>query len=229
MNTEVPTLARKAIAELLGTFVLVCFATGVMISGVVPFMGLALSPALAVFILILTLGYISGAHFNPAVSLAFLLLKQMNLKEFITYVLAQLAGSAIAALSMFVIFSKAKSNVVHSGVNQLAHGTSFLTGFFLELGMTIVFILVVLLASQVRANEPKQLAPFSISIAVFGLLLTFGPLTGACFNPARWFGPALASGFWNNGAIYIFAPMIGSVLGVFTFRYLSSGAGRNPA
>ena len=106
MNTEVPTLARKAIAELLGTFVLVCFATGVIISGVVPFMGLALSPALAVFILILTLGYISGAHFNPAVSLAFLLLKQMNLKEFITYVLAQLAGSAIAALSMFVIFLK---------------------------------------------------------------------------------------------------------------------------
>ena len=228
MNTSTPSLSRRAVVEFFGTFLLIVFATGVIISGSVSYLGISLAPALIVFVLILTVGYISGAHFNPAVSLAFLMMKKLSTRDFVVYVIAQLAGSALGALSLVGIFSKSKTDAVHSGVNSLSPTSTFFTGFLVEVGITLLFVFVILMATQMPNNSP-QWAPFAIAITIFSLLMTFIPVTGACFNPARWFGPALISGHWENGALYIFAPMIGGVLSVFAFRYLSSGAGRNPA
>lgn len=223
------SLLKRSIVEFFGTFFLVSIATGAIIHGQVPLIGIAIAPALAVLVMIPTIGSITGAHYNPAVSFSFFLLKKMNAKEFISYVSAQLSGSALAALALCAVYTKSAASAVQHGVNSLSPSTSYLSGFIIEMVITLIFVLLLLMATQVSSNIPTQWAPVSISITIFALLLAFIPATGACFNPARWFGPALIGGNWINATLYIFAPLLGGALAVPAFRYLSAGEGGKPA
>ena len=214
-------MLKKLAVEFFGTYLLVIAATGVIISQDVPFIGIAASPAVAVMIMILVLGHFSDVHLNPAVSLAFLILKKISLKTFMAYVGWQLVGAAFGALTLQAIYTQKVAAEVKNGVPAMSPQATYITGFALELVMTAILVLVILLMTQDKANKNAALAPIAIALTIFVLILITGPIEGTGINPARWFGPALAGGYWNNWTIYVIAPLLGGALGAFSFRALA--------
>ena len=214
-------MLKKLAVEFFGTYLLVIAATGVIISQDVSFIGIAASPAIAVLIMILVLGHFSDVHLNPAVSLAFLILKKISLKTFIAYVGWQLVGGAFGALTLKAIYTQKVAAEVKNGIPAMSPQATYLTGFVLELVMTAILVLVILLMTQDKANKNAASAPIAIALTIFILILITGPIEGTGINPARWFGPAIASGYWDNWTIYVIAPLLGGVLGAFSFRALA--------
>ena len=214
-------MLKKLVVEFFGTYLLVIAATGVIISQDVPFIGIAASPAIAVMIMILALGHFSDVHLNPAVSLAFLLLKKISLRTFIAYVGWQLVGGAFGALTLKAIFTQKVAAQVKNGVPAMSPQATYLTGFALELVMTAILVVVILLMTQDKANKNSASAPIAIALTIFVLILITGPIEGTGINPARWFGPALAGGYWDYWTIYTIAPLIGGALGAYSFRALA--------
>lgn len=214
-------MLKKLAVEFFGTYLLVISATGVIISQSVPFIGIAASPALAVMVMILALGYFSDVHLNPAVSLAFLILKKISPSTFVAYVGWQLAGGALGAFTLKAIFTQKVAAQVKNGIPAMSPQATYLTGFALELIMTAILVLVILLMTQDKANKNSASAPIAIALTIFVLILITGPIEGTGINPARWFGPALAGGYWDNWTIYAIAPMLGGALGVYGFRALA--------
>ena len=214
-------MLKKLAVEFFGTYLLVIAATGVIISQDVPFIGIAASPAIAVMIMILVLGHFSDVHLNPAVSLAFLILKKISLKTFIAYVGWQLVGGAFGALTLKAIYTQKVAAEVKNGIPAMSPQATYLTGFALELVMTAILVLVILLMTQDKANKNAASAPIAIALTIFVLILITGPIEGTGINPARWFGPALAGGYWDYWTIYVIAPLLGGALGAFSFRALA--------
>jgi len=215
-------MLKKLAVEFFGTYLLVIAATGVIISQVVTFIGIAASPAIAVMIMIMVLGHFSDVHLNPAVSLAFLILKKISLKTFAAYVGWQLVGGAFGALTLQAIYTQKVAAQVKNGIPAMSPHATYLTGFALELVMTAILVLVILLMTQDKANKNASSAPIAIALTIFVLILITGPIEGTGINPARWFGPALAGGYWDNWTIYVIAPLIGGALGAFSFRALAA-------
>ena len=214
-------MLKNLVVEFFGTYLLVIAATGVIISQEVPFIGIAASPALAVMIMILALGHFSDVHLNPAVSLAFLILKKMSPKTFVAYVGWQLVGGACGAFTLQAIYTQKVAAEVKNGIPALSPKATYLTGFALELVMTAILVLVILLMTQDKANKNATSAPIAIALTIFVLILITGPIEGTGINPARWFGPAIAGGYWENWTIYVIAPLLGGALGAFSFRALA--------
>jgi len=214
-------MLKKLAVEFFGTYLLVIAATGVIISQDVTFIGIAASPAIAVMIMIMVLGHFSDVHLNPAVSLAFLILKKISLKTFAAYVGWQLVGGAFGALTLQAIYTQKVAAQVKNGIPAMSPHATYLTGFALELVMTAILALVILLMTQDKANKNASSAPIAIALTIFVLILITGPIEGTGINPARWFGPALAGGYWDNWTIYTIAPLIGGALGAFSFRALA--------
>ena len=214
-------MLKKLVVEFFGTYFLVIAATGVIISQNVPFIGIAASPALAVMIMILALGHFSDVHLNPAVSLAFLILKKISPKTFMAYVGWQLVGGACGALTLQAIYTQKVAAEVKNGIPALSPKATYLTGFALELVMTAILVLVILLMTQDKANKNAASAPLAIALTIFVLILIAGPIEGTGINPARWFGPAIAGGYWENWTVYVIAPLLGGALGAFSFRALA--------
>ena len=214
-------MLKRLAVEFFGTYLLVIAATGVIITQSVPFIGIAASPAVAVMVMILALGHFSDVHLNPAVSLAFLALKKISLKTFIAYLGWQFVGGALGALTLKAIFTQKVAAQVQNGVPAMSAQATYLTGFALELVMTAILVLVILLMTQDKANKNAASAPLAIALTIFVLILITGPIEGTGINPARWFGPALAGGYWNNWTIYTIAPMLGGLLGAYSFRALA--------
>lgn len=214
-------MIKRLAVEFIGTYLLVIAATGVIISQSVPFMGIAAAPAIAVMIMILAVGHFSDVHLNPAVSFGFLVIKKISPKTFFAYVGWQLLGGALAGLTLSTVFTQKLASQVHNGVNELSPNATYLTGFIIEVILTAILVIVILQMTQDKANSNSQSAPIAIALTIFILILVAGPIQGACFNPARWFGPALAGGYWINWSIYAVAPMIGGALGALAHRAMA--------
>ena len=214
-------MLKRLAVEFFGTFLLVIAATGVIITQEVPFIGIAAAPAIAVMIMIMVLGHFSDVHLNPAVSLSFLLLKKISVPTFIAYVGWQLLGATLGAFTLRTIFTQDVAAQVQNGIPAMSPQTTYLTGFALELIMTAILILVILLMTQDKANKNAASAPIAIALTIFVLILITGPIEGTGINPARWFGPAIAGGYWDNWTIYAIAPMLGGLLGAYSYRALA--------
>jgi glycerol uptake facilitator-like aquaporin len=193
-------MLKKLAVEFFGTYLLVIAATGVIISQDVPFIGIAASPAVAV---------------------TFFILKKISLRTFIAYVGWQFVGGAFGALTLKAIYTQKVAAEVKNGIPVLSPQATYLTGFALELIMTAILVLVILMMTQDKANKNSASAPVAIALTIFVLILIAGPIEGTGINPARWFGPAIAGGYWDNWTIYVIAPLLGGALGAFTFRALA--------
>ena len=214
-------MLKRLAVEFFGTFLLVIAATGVIITQEVPFIGIAAAPAIAVMIMIMVLGHFSDVHLNPAVSLSFLLLKKISVPTFIAYVGWQLLGATLGAFTLRAIFTQDVAAQVQNGIPAMSPQTTYFTGFALELIMTAILVLVILLMTQDKANKNSASAPIAIALTIFVLILITGPIEGTGINPARWFGPAIAGGYWDNWTIYAIAPMLGGLLGAYSYRALA--------
>jgi len=208
-------------AEFVGTLVLVLAITGFVSSSSkqLELFPLAIVHGLALMAIVYTIGSISGAHVNPAVTLALLAIKKINGRDAGCYILAQIAGALVGALLSKLLF-----DVRGAFVNYGAPGVSpvYLDGGSVGLGFIAealgAFILVwAVMGTAVNPDAPKGVAGAAIGGALALGVLLFGPATGASFNPARWFGPALVSGTWDDAWMYIVAPIAGALLAAFSY------------
>ena len=215
------------VAEFIGTFVLVSAVTMAVCLFVNPqgtgsdWVLVGLVHFLVLFMIVQTIGSISGAHVNPAVTLALLALRKIRPNDAAVYVLLQLAGGVAGALmTKFLLIDDLaeQQNNGATGLNLSLLGGDF-QGFVAELLGTF-FLVWAVIAVAVNPRAARDWAGLAIGGTLGFAVMIFGPLTGAGLNPARWFGPALVAGEWNTPLLYIFAPLVGAVLAALIYWYL---------
>lgn len=221
-------LSKKLVAEGLGTLLLVLLGTGVATSVSnlvflnVTMLYTALAFGLTLMLLIFAFGGVSGGHFNPAVSFAMYLRKDIDLKSFLLYVAAQFGGALVGSLilAMFLNSNQALgSNVVSAAV--AGEGlTELLNGGLVEVLLTFVFVFVILRVTRQESLKPT--AGFIIGLTLFTMILFGFYLTGVGINPARSFAPALFEGGTALSQVWVFLlfPMIGSALAFLLDNFL---------
>lgn len=204
-------MRQRLTAEFLGTFALVFAGTGAAVvnelTGAVTHVGVALTFGLVVLALIYALGDVSGAHFNPAVTLGFVLARRFPLREAGPYIAIQCAAASAASLCLRAVFPD--SDRLGATLPRGPAGQSFV----LELLLT-GFLMFVVLTSTTGAKE-KGLVVGIVVGSVIGLEALFaGPVSGASMNPARSLGPAVVSGHLESLWVYLLAPVVGAALAV---------------
>jgi aquaporin NIP len=211
MLTEI----KKYLAEYTGTFALVFCGTGAIVindeTAAVTHVGIAITFGLIVLAMIYALGDISGAHMNPAVSIAFASAGRLPLREVLPYIAAQLAGAFTASLSLRFLFPK------NTGLGGTIPAGSDMQSFVLEIILSFLLMFVIMHVSS-GAKEKGITAGIAVA-SVVGLEAMFaGPISGASMNPARSLSPAVVSGNMQHVWVYMIAPVLGALLGVLIFR-----------
>lgn len=212
---------KKYFAESIGTFALVFCGTGAIIinqesSGVVTHPGIAFTFGLIVMVMIYALGPISGAHLNPAVTIAFTIAKRFPLKQIFPYILSQAVGALLASLILRQLFEN----------NELLGSTtpsgSDVQSFILEIILTF-FLMLVIIHVATGSKEQGMFAGLAIGATVLLEAMFAGPICGASMNPIRSIAPALVSGHFEHLWIYISAPVLGAILAVLVWYILGKG------
>lgn len=218
-------LTRQCVAEAIGTFALIFIGVGAIYNlGAIPggLLGIALAHGLTIAVMVSATAGISGGHLNPAVTFGLLVGGKISLKDSVAYWIAQLAGATAAG---FLCVSLLGTAAVAGGTPDIS--TTLLSvpvvstcqAIIIEAVLTF-FLVFVVYGSAVDARAPK-IGGLAIGLTVALDILFGGPLTGAAMNPARTFGPALASGHWNNHFVYWIGPMLGGLLaGLVYGRFL---------
>jgi aquaporin Z len=220
---------RRLFSELLGTFFLVLVAVGGgMVSArfggnAVPYTAKVVAPALMVAAIILFMGTVSGAHLNPAVSIAFALRGDFPWKRVPAYIVAQFIGAALATLLLWALVGKQGS----AGLTLPGSGISTTIAMLWELVLTTALVSVIL----GTASGAQQIGPLA-AIGVGGYIALAGlwgsPVSGASMNPARSLGPALVLGDWTSWWAYLVGPIAGGAIAVgFAYVLRGPGGGRS--
>lgn len=205
-------MIKKYLAEAVGTFILVFCGTGAIIvnevnGGVVTHIGIAITFGLTVLAMIYTLGDISGAHINPAVTIAFAVAKRLKWHHVLPYIFAQIAGALLASFSLKLLFpaSQLLGATLPSG--------SASQSFIMEAIITFILMYVILNTSS-GAKEKGITAGIAVASVVTLTALFAGPICGASLNPARSLAPAIVSGHLEFLWIYMVAPLFGAIVAV---------------
>jgi aquaporin NIP len=208
---------RRAFAECIGTYALVTAGCGAIVvnatTGALTHVGIALTFGLIIMVMIAATGHLSGAHFNPAVTLAFALTRHFPWRDVPVYIGAQLLGAVGGAFTLQILFG----SVGHLGAT-LPAGSAF-QSFGLEVLLTAVLMFVIIsVATDTRAVG--EVAALAIGGTVALDALWGGPISGASKNPARSFGPALIAGAWQSHWVYWLGPIFGAILGAYVYQFL---------
>ncbi len=209
---------RKYIAELIGTFALVFCGTGAIVidqqtNGAVTHVGVAITFGLIVMAMIYALGDISGAHINPAVTIAFTIAKRFPLKQLSPYIVSQLAGAFIASITLHYLFP------ANSLLGTTLPAGSQMQSFILEFILTF-FLMFVIINVATGSKEQGMFAGLAIGSTVLLEAMFAGPICGASMNPARSIAPAIISGHTEHLWIYIVGTIGGASLAVPMCKYL---------
>jgi aquaporin NIP len=212
-------MIKRLTGEFLGTFGLVFCGTGAIVinqetGGVITHVGIAMTFGLTVMVMILAFGHISGAHINPAVTIALTVSGRFQWKHIAPYIIAQTAGALAASLILHGLFP----------VNELLGATiprgSALQSFILEFILTFLLMLVILTSTQKK--DHSLLGPGLAIGGTVGLEALFaGPVCGASMNPARSLSPAIVGGHYHSLWIYVIAPILGALVGSFVFALIN--------
>jgi aquaporin Z len=221
-NNRTPnaSIVKKYYAECIGTFSLVFCGTGAMTineitGGDVTHVGIGLTWGFIVMAMIYALGDISGAHLNPAVSIAFAYAKKFSWKEVPKYIAAQLLGGLLASSLLLYLFPTSE----FLGGTQPSELIDPFRAFVLETLLTF-FLMMVIINVSTGAKEVGVIAGFAIGGVVMLEALFAGPMTNASMNPVRSFAPALLSGHLENLWLYLTAPVLGALLAVLSCKWL---------
>lgn len=214
---------KKQVSEFIGTFILVFAGCGAIVveslTGAMGHVGIALTFGFVVTALIYTFGHISGAHFNPAVTLSFALMGEFEKREVAGYIGSQIAGAVLACLFLMLLFieeGKSAGELAYYGAT-LPRGSVW-QSFGFEFILTFILMLVIY-GSAVHGKAVKSFAGLAIGLTV-GLEAMFaGPICGASMNPARSIAPAIVSGNMEALWLYIIAPILGAAVAGFVFVY----------
>jgi aquaporin Z len=218
------SLNKRAAAESFGTFWLVFGGCGsAVLSAALPgggigLLGVSLAFGLSVMTMAYAIGHVSGCHLNPAVSVGLAVTRRFPASEVLPYVLAQVLGATLAAVTIYLIASgnplfDTASSLASNGYGEHSPGNySLAAGFLAETLLTIFFVFIILGATDRRA--PAGFAPIAIGFALALIHLIAIPVTNVSVNPARSTGPALMAGGWAIPQLWMFwvAPMLGAVV-----------------
>ena len=215
-------MAKKMTAEVIGTFILVFFGCGsaVFMGTQIGMMGISFAFGLAIVAAAYSIGSVSGAHLNPAVSLGMVVSGRMSLAEFIRYAAAQVLGATLAAFFIYLIASGTASySVAENGLGQNGYGAGYLgeygwfSAFLFEVLATFLFVTVILGATRANGGA-GAFAGLAIGLTLVAIHLVGINITGVSVNPARSFGPAVFAGAGALADLWLFivAPLLGAVL-----------------
>jgi aquaporin Z len=216
---------RKYYAEVIGTFALVFCGTGAIVivqetSGMISHAGVAFTFGLIIMVMIYALGPISGAHFNPAVTIAFAAARRFPARQILPYICSQLIGAVLASGALKFLFI----NNARLG-STIPRGTD-LQSFILETILTF-FLMLVIIQVATGSKEQGMFAGLAIGSTVLLEAMFAGPISGASMNPVRSFSPAFMSGHFEHLWIYITAPVIGALLAIMIWSVLKTNEGVN--
>lgn len=232
---------RPLMAEFIGAFALTFIGAGSIVvnafttppggHGFTTLVGVALAHGFTIFVMASAFGHVSGAHFNPAVTVAFLVTKRIAGAMGSMYIVAQLMGAGIAGMTLVATMPAEAIAATKLGATLLAPGIGPLPGLILEAVATF-FLVSVIFGSAVDPRGAGNLAPLAIGMTVAMDILAIGPLTGASMNPSRSFGPAFAlagaPGIWGDHLIYWIGPILGAIVAAIIYDYIIQGKGREP-
>ena len=208
-------LPMRLAAELVGTALLVFFGPGAAVisayrDGALSIQGIAAANGVVIMVLIYALGHVSGAHFNPGVTLAFALFRHFQPRDVAPYVAAQVVGGIAGAAMLWALFGDA----IEAGVTVPSGTAAQSFGLEVVLTFTLMFVIT---AVATDARAVGQAAAIAIGATVGLDVLVGGPISGGSMNPARSLGPALVSGELDDVWIYLVAPPLGAILGALTY------------
>jgi aquaporin Z len=208
-------LTKRLIVEFLGPFAL-CFAgigTIVMTQGG-DIVAIALAHGLAIGLMVMAVGHVSGGHFNPAVTSAMIATRKIDPQTGLMYIVAQLAGAGVAAIAILLTFPESMTDPVNLAVPAVGPGFSSGNALIAEI-ITTFFLVFVIFGIAVDKRSPKPVYGLVIGLTITMGILATGAVSGAALNPARWFGPALIGGHFDNLWIWIAGPILGGVAAGF--------------
>jgi MIP family channel proteins len=217
------------VAEAVGTFLFFFVGAGSVVVATMAgpsgpgLVSVALAHGLVLAVLVSALAAVGSGHFNPAVSFGVWVAGRMSAARVAMFVVAQLAGALAAGLTLRAIFSPGAWGPTNIGTPALGTGITPVVGIAIEAILTVILVLVVF-GTAVDDRAP-QLGGLAIGFAVAADILMGGPLTGAAMNPARWFGPALASGALDNWYVWWIGPLVGAGIAGLLYRYAFAGPG----
>lgn len=216
MNTS--TLWKQVLAEFVGTYFLVFFGTGAVIVGslfpnTIGHLGISVAFGLVVLCMIYAVGSISGAHLNPAVSIAFLASGRMKIKPCIAFIGIQIIAAIVASYSLLILYPE--TTTMGETLPAGTVGQTFLMEFILSF-----FLMFVIINVATGSKEQGIIAGIAIGFAVLICALVGGPTSGASMNPARSIGPALVSGELQHIWVYIVSPIVGMLGSIVVWKVL---------
>ncbi len=211
---------RKYVAELIGTFGLVFCGTGAIVinqetGGTITHVGIAITFGLIIMAMIYALGDISGAHLNPAVTIAFTLAGKFSLKEVTPYILSQLAGAFLASFTLQYLFP------ANEMLGSTTPAGSPMQSFVLEFILTF-FLMLVIIHVATGSKEQGMFAGLAIGSTVLLEAMFAGPVSGASMNPARSLSPAVVSGHTQHLLVYLSATTLGAAFAIPVWKFLNA-------
>jgi aquaporin NIP len=221
-------LWRRCAAEGLAAFALVFAGCGAIVTNArygeaLGTVGIALVFGLVIMVMVYATGHLSGAHINPAVTLAFTLTRHFSLREAAAYIAAQLVGATAAALLLLAVWTD-KPASLGATLPSVGAGSALVYEAVLS-----AFLMFVIMAVATDTRAVGAAAAIAIG-GTIGLDALFGgPVTGASMNPARSFGPALVSGEWRDFWVYVVGPVAGAAIGALAYQLIRGPQSRDPA
>ncbi|GER48787.1 NOD26-like intrinsic protein 4 [Striga asiatica] len=222
-STTVVAVTQKVIAEVIGTYFLIFMGCGSVavekIYGSVTFPGICISWGLTVMIMVYSVGHISGAHFNPAVTITFAIFRHFPYKQVPLYILAQLIGSILASGTLYVLLDVPKEayfGTLPVGSNAQSLAMEFIASFLL------MFVISGVATDNRSVSKIGELAGIAVGMTIVVDVFVAGPVSGASMNPARSIGPALIMHEFKSLWIYIVGPLLGTITGGFAYNLIRS-------
>jgi aquaporin TIP len=210
---------RRGVAEFIGTFALIFVGAGAAAFARIE-IDYALANGLVIAVMVSAFGFISGGHFNPAITLGFLVTRRIAPVLAVWYWIVQLSGAALAALLLKWILPKAIENAANLGVPALQQGVAAGPGVVLEAVLTFFLVIVVFATAVDERGAFKQISGLAIGFTIaFGVMLG-APFTGGALNPARAFGPQLVGNHWSHFWVWYVGPLAGGVIAASIYEML---------
>lgn len=218
-----PGLVRRMAAECIATFALVFAGCGAIVTdsiepGSLGAIGVSVVFGLIVMAMVYGTGHLSGAHLNPAVTIAFVLTRHFPPRDAAAYVSAQILGSLLAAFALLALWPDRPADL---GATIPSVGVARALPYEAVATALLMFVIVAV-ATDTRAVGAAAALAIGGSIALGSIFV--GPLTGASMNPARSLGPAVASGTWADFWVYVAGPLVGAALGAIAYQSIRAGS-----